>query len=1230
MKILMVAKAFVVAAVAAVMAGDIEAARSLSYVQDGLVAQWDGIENVGRGRHDGTATAWTDLTGNGHDLKNFISGLSWQGDSLVMPTASYGMAATFAGSVAVGLNDYCAYEIVFLRDAVQKKFVFGFGSFKGLAICDNYLAVNNGTTSCFTASPSAKEVHQLYVDYDSKGNGEQVVLDGEVCPSVAGSEGWTQKTSGIGYANNSNWAFHGQIYAIRIYNRKLSASEREWNRQIDAQRFLKKSANSLYVTSDTIACGEPTPNYGIHESGESGDDCSAPTAWTSEDGTTRATLKGYAIYSRDAATNARTFVREGTEASVTVERDETSMEVEWKWDVEVRPSVTAEAGGTVTGVTEWMKLGDTFTVEATPSEGYVFGWWSGDLPSGCDNTQPVLTMKTTTAAQHLVAHFRKLVYVAKDGDDANGGTSWDDALASLSVALAKDENPCVMVGPGLYETNGYITIDKPAVVVGKKTEKGTETVFRLTAAKGAIFVLSHAFARVENLALTTADKAYGRGVLVRSAGTVDSCVITNCYCDASKTYFGNDVPNDGGGVFLWYGGTVRNTYFYKCSPLSQSGDYRGGGIAIFGAGLAENCEIRDCWASKQGGGGVYLKDGGTLRNSLVAGCYMTDAQDSTGISMTGGQVENCTITGNHMEKSSTASAVTISGGTIVNSVIWGNVNGSGVAGVKQTGGTISYCTHETLLAGEGNITVNPVFADPNADDYTLTLTDCVDAGTELPWHEDAKDLKGDSRVMGKAVDLGCYEFKSDGLVASISYESDGRNDSAEVTFTATVMGAQQAKQTYAWHVTSAQGYDVARSGEDLATLTLALPTGEYTVSLTVTDGAVSADALPVGGILVKASHTYVKKGSVGVEPYTLPENATEDIQAAFKFAGPGGIVHVDDGFYTMDDTLRLDEGARVKSDNGPGAVTLFTKPKTTGFPIVLFAHGGAVLDGVTLSGYSEDRKQANICCAVRLGAEGGTVTNCVIDGLAYDTAPGGVGVQMTEGLVVDTIIRNCTSPCQNVSRDGIGVSMSGGTIDRCVISNNVTVRHASSRGGGVFMTGGTLSNSIIANNECSGSGGGVYNTLGKVVNCLVYGNKGWGSGTGVYQNGTGSLINLTVAGNVTNTTEVAAACHVTGKATVKNCLVWGNEGVTDQLSPAPSGATFANNCSTEDPAFRNPALGDYRLTVASTACIDMGDDSAWTDLATAVDILGKPRLRRGHIDIGCYERQFSTLILSVR
>ena len=38
------------------------------YVQDGLVAMWDGIENAGWGKHDESSTVWKDLSGNGYDL----------------------------------------------------------------------------------------------------------------------------------------------------------------------------------------------------------------------------------------------------------------------------------------------------------------------------------------------------------------------------------------------------------------------------------------------------------------------------------------------------------------------------------------------------------------------------------------------------------------------------------------------------------------------------------------------------------------------------------------------------------------------------------------------------------------------------------------------------------------------------------------------------------------------------------------------------------------------------------------------------------------------------------------------------------------------------------------------------------------------------------------------------------------------------------------------------------
>ncbi len=45
------------------------------YVQKGLIAQFDGIENAGKSTHNAKASAWTDLTGNGHNavIKNGTS-----------------------------------------------------------------------------------------------------------------------------------------------------------------------------------------------------------------------------------------------------------------------------------------------------------------------------------------------------------------------------------------------------------------------------------------------------------------------------------------------------------------------------------------------------------------------------------------------------------------------------------------------------------------------------------------------------------------------------------------------------------------------------------------------------------------------------------------------------------------------------------------------------------------------------------------------------------------------------------------------------------------------------------------------------------------------------------------------------------------------------------------------------------------------------------------------------
>lgn len=58
---------------------------SMRYVQEGLLAHWDGIENVGRGKHDSNATVWKDLVGN---CDAVLQDATFSDDALIMSTAT--------------------------------------------------------------------------------------------------------------------------------------------------------------------------------------------------------------------------------------------------------------------------------------------------------------------------------------------------------------------------------------------------------------------------------------------------------------------------------------------------------------------------------------------------------------------------------------------------------------------------------------------------------------------------------------------------------------------------------------------------------------------------------------------------------------------------------------------------------------------------------------------------------------------------------------------------------------------------------------------------------------------------------------------------------------------------------------------------------------------------------------------------------------------------------------
>ena len=102
--------------------------------------------------------------------------------------------------------------------------------------------------------------------------------------------------------------------------------------------------------------------------------------------------------------------------------------------------------------------------------------------------------------------------------------------------------------------------------------------------------------------------------------------------------------------------------------------------------------------------------------------------------------------------------------SIVNSILWNDgIETNGVMTVSHTlvrGGTED--------ATNGVITGDPRFRDPENGNYRLrAASPCIDVGVAFDWMKTATDLKGDPRLCGGSVDLGCYESPPGGMILHV-------------------------------------------------------------------------------------------------------------------------------------------------------------------------------------------------------------------------------------------------------------------------------------------------------------------------------------------------------------------------------------------------------------------------------------------------------------------------------
>ena len=414
-----------------------------------------------------------------------------------------------------------------------------------------------------------------------------------------------------------------------------------------------------------------------------------------------------------------------------------------------------------------------------------------------------------------------------------------------------------------------------------------------------------------------------------------------------------------------------------------------------------------------------------------------------------------------------------------------------------------------------------------------------------------------------------------------------------------------------------------------------------------------------------ATH-YVDQNSPNpTAPYTNWPAAARNIQDAVDVSRAGDTVLVTDGTYAsgggmvsgaLTSRVAITNAITLLSVNGPDVTAIqgYQVPGTTvGDSAVrcVYLGDGAVLSGFTLTGRATradgdptlEESGGGLLCASWTEI----ATNCVITGNMARGFGGGV----CSTIANPGTLNNCTISANTSLGNGGGTY--GSAVNNCLLANN-----SAADGGGAMSC--LLSNCVVTGNSCAGDGargGGAQSST--LINCQLIGNAVFGESSWSWGGGAAgcSLWNCLVANNSVSGSSAFGGgggmsdmynCTLIGNSadsqgggdwggTLINCIAYYNiaAGADNNYNERPPfEATLLHNCTTplptynagnftNEPAFMDMAGGDFHLR-SNSPCINAGRN----DYAQGVDLDGYPRISGGTVDVGAYEYQSPTSVIS--
>ncbi len=297
--------------------------------------------------------------------------------------------------------------------------------------------------------------------------------------------------------------------------------------------------------------------------------------------------------------------------------------------------------------------------------------------------------------------------------------------------------------------------------------------------------------------------------------------------------------------------------------------------------------------------------------------------------------------------------------------------------------------------------------------------------------------------------------------------------------------------------------------------------------------------------------------------------------------------------------------------------------------------------------FTNNRTSTTAAALYLTGSGTMTVSGCTFSGNTSVGNGGAVLISQASGTarVADCVFEDNLSQSSGGS---IYVNEAGVTaIVRCTMRGGFATY-----GSAMFINGSSsaldLVNCVIDDNT-AGVSGGIYlaGSSPRVTNCLFTNSKASSVGGSVFatSNSDPTFSNCTFAQGRAFNGACSFAFDSLSKPLYRNCVVWNNTNTNGvDVFGGPGGANLSN-CLVEggyggsldqDPLFRNPAEGDFRLlpwspavesgsnAVIATDALDLDGDGNTAelipfDLDLSVRVFDGDENGTGTVDIGCYE-----------